>query len=108
MRTTANVANNSIGEKISTQILENEIWKPIKGFEGFYEVSNLGNIKSLPRNGTIKIEKILIGGIDNGGYRIYNLSKNGFNSTKTAHRFVLSLCLVRDLELQNLIIKTKI
>ena len=27
----------------------NEIWKPIKGYEGLYEVSNLGRIKSLTR-----------------------------------------------------------
>ena len=27
----------------------NEIWKPIKGFEGLYEVSNLGRIKALKR-----------------------------------------------------------
>ena len=27
----------------------NEIWKPIKGFEGLYEISNFGNVKSLPR-----------------------------------------------------------
>ena len=26
-----------------------EIWKDIKGFEGKYQVSNLGNIKSLPK-----------------------------------------------------------
>lgn len=26
-----------------------EIWKPITGYKGFYEVSNLGNVKSLPR-----------------------------------------------------------
>ncbi len=36
-----------------------EIWKPIKGYEGLYEISNLGRVKSLPRNGTIKREKIL-------------------------------------------------
>ena len=29
--------------------LFNEIWKPIKGFEGLYEVSNLGNVRSLDR-----------------------------------------------------------
>lgn len=28
---------------------ENEIWKPIFGYEGFYEVSNLGKVKSLER-----------------------------------------------------------
>ena len=26
-----------------------EIWKPISGYEGFYEVSNLGRIRSLER-----------------------------------------------------------
>ena len=26
-----------------------EVWKSVKGFEGLYEVSNLGNIRSLPR-----------------------------------------------------------
>lgn len=29
--------------------LKGEIWKPVVGYEGFYEVSNLGNIKSLDR-----------------------------------------------------------
>ena len=29
---------------------ENEIWKPVLGFEGRYEVSNLGNVKSLITN----------------------------------------------------------
>ena len=28
---------------------EKEIWKSVDGYEGFYEVSNLGNVKSLPR-----------------------------------------------------------
>lgn len=32
--------------------IEGEIWKPVVGFEGLYEVSNLGRIKSLPRNST--------------------------------------------------------
>lgn len=32
--------------------MEKEIWKPVKGFENIYEVSNLGRVKSLAR--TIK------------------------------------------------------
>lgn len=28
--------------------MTNEVWKPIKGYEGRYEVSNLGNVRSLP------------------------------------------------------------
>lgn len=27
----------------------NEIWKPVVGYEGLYEVSNYGNVKSLER-----------------------------------------------------------
>lgn len=30
----------------------NEVWKPIKGYEGLYEVSNLGRVKSLDRVAT--------------------------------------------------------
>ncbi|MFP7224882.1 NUMOD4 domain-containing protein [Priestia filamentosa] len=26
-----------------------EVWKPVKGYEGMYEVSNKGNVKSVPR-----------------------------------------------------------
>ena len=26
-----------------------EIWKPVVGYEGFYEVSNMGRVKSLER-----------------------------------------------------------
>ena len=27
--------------------MENEVWKDIEGYEGLYQVSNLGNVKSL-------------------------------------------------------------
>ena len=30
-------------------MLLKEIWKPIKGYEGLYEVSNLGRVKALER-----------------------------------------------------------
>lgn len=29
--------------------MNNEIWKDIKGYEGLYQVSNLGNVRSLDR-----------------------------------------------------------
>ena len=29
--------------------LFNEVWRPVKGYEGLYEVSNLGNVRSLDR-----------------------------------------------------------
>lgn len=38
--------------------MNEEIWKDIKGYEGLYQVSNLGQVKSLNYNHT-KQEKIL-------------------------------------------------
>ena len=29
--------------------MKKEIWKEIEGFEGFYEISNLGRVRSLDR-----------------------------------------------------------
>ena len=29
--------------------MEKEIWKPIKGFVGYYEISNFGNVRSVKR-----------------------------------------------------------
>ena len=48
-----------------------EIWKDIEGYEGLYQVSNLGRVKSLKFN---KI-KILSQGISGSGYKIVSLSK---------------------------------
>lgn len=59
---------------------QKEIWKPVVGFEGFYEVSNLGRVKSLPR-ATTK------GGImkpytnPKNGYVYVGMSKNGKRSS---------------------------
>lgn len=64
-----------------------EIWKDIKGYEGFYKISNLGNIKSLPRNGTIKYEKILKPNNVAGYYQV-SLQKNGIVEHKKIHRLV--------------------
>ena len=39
---------------------ENEIWKDVVGYEGLYQVSNLGNVKSLDRkrfNGMVMANK---------------------------------------------------
>lgn len=34
------------------EIIEGEIWKDIPNYEGIYQVSNLGRVKSKPRKGT--------------------------------------------------------
>ena len=58
-----------------------EIWKAIKDYEGKYEVSNLGRVKSLERtsrlNRKIK-ERILAPREHTGGYLRVQLSRKDF------------------------------
>lgn len=65
--------------------MKNEIWKPIKGFEGKYLVSDLGRIKSLP-NRTRKTELILKP--QNQTYSFIDLCKDGKVKKMTIHRIV--------------------
>lgn len=72
-----------------------EKWMPVIGFEGFYEVSNLGNIKSVDRlvghnsgGKRIKIGMVLKPGCDKGGYSIVSLCSGNIKHTKTVHRIV--------------------
>lgn len=75
-----------------------EVWKDIKGYEGLYQISSLGNIKSLDRykrskNGKnkyiAKIKGIYLKPSFNGdGYYAVVLSKNGRAKTKPIHRLV--------------------
>lgn len=68
--------------------LNNEVWKPIKGYEGKYEVSNLGRVKSLNYNRTKK-EKILKPTLSYNGYFIVILSKNGKTKKFRVNRLVI-------------------
>lgn len=64
-----------------------EIFKEIEGYEGLYEVSNLGNVKSLNYNKT-KIERILKAEKDIGGYLRVALRKQGKQKHYKIHRLV--------------------
>ena len=65
-----------------------EIWKDVKDYVGYYQVSNLGRIKSLPRNGTINTEKILKPNIIKNGYCQVCLQKDGKRKYEKVHRLV--------------------
>lgn len=67
--------------------MKKEVWKDIKGYEGLYQVSNLGQVKSLNYNHTGK-EKIRKLDISNKGYKCILLVKNGKKKKKTIHRLV--------------------
>lgn len=66
----------------------NEIWKDINGYEGMYQISNLGNVKSLNYRKTGK-EQILKPGKNKDGYLQVVLCKNGEHKKYYVHRLVL-------------------
>lgn len=68
-----------------------EEFKTIQGYEGLYEISNIGNVKSLPKfkgNGYYTEEKILKPKLDKYGYYAVCLRKNNKNIYTTIHRLV--------------------
>jgi hypothetical protein len=74
--------------------MENEIWKDIPSYEGLYQVSNLGNIKSLSRlkfsYGFFRKQnkRILKLATDKKGYLICVLCKNTHRKTIKVHQLV--------------------
>jgi len=66
-------------------------WRDIKCYEGLYQVSNTGLVKSLARIDTHnqpRNERILSSHDDGCGYRILNLCKNGKLKSFKVHRLV--------------------
>ena len=76
--------------------MENEVWKDIVGYEGLYQVSNLGRVKSLKRKvyaGRNRMrwqyERILSNNKTNGnGYIVVSLNKESKSKNKYVHRLV--------------------
>ena len=62
-----------------------EIFKDVLGYEGMYQVSNLGRIKSLKYGREI----ILKATLDSDSYYRVNLSKEGKQKTKRVHQLVV-------------------
>ena len=76
-----------------------EQWKDIKGYEGRYQVSNLGRVKSLPKKmgngvGYMTDTKILHPSTNHNGYCIVNLCKNRVCTFKQVHRLVAEAFIV--------------
>lgn len=64
-----------------------ERWLPVVGYEGLYEVSDWGRVKSLPRNTTRG--GILKQATDKRGAKRVNLSKYGVQEVRLVHHLVL-------------------
>jgi hypothetical protein len=71
-----------------------EVWKDVNGYEGYYQVSNFGRVKSLARvikatNRFLPIkERILVQSIDTVGYRSVGLIKDYKKNTVRIHQLV--------------------
>lgn len=84
-----------IFKNLSINDIDGEVWLDVDGYENFYQVSNLGRVKSLERiinkNGrccSIVKCKILLQSIDEDGYLHVTLSRNSKVSRKIVHRLV--------------------
>ena len=73
----------------------NEVWRPIKGFEGYYECSSFGNIRSIDRvivdvygKPFHKKGRILKSRELNQGYLTVGLSKNNYVKNYLIHRLI--------------------
>jgi hypothetical protein len=64
-----------------------EEWRDIAGYEGLYQVSNLGRVKSLARKNRLQ-DKILTPCNLTSGYLFVALRKNGNTKQFTVHRLV--------------------
>lgn len=65
-----------------------EVWKDIPDYKGLYQISTLGRVKSLPRNGVGKTEKMLSIATNRYGYCKVVLHKNGISKNYFVHRLV--------------------
>lgn len=66
--------------------MKEEIWKDVPNYEGLYQVSNLGNMKSFKKN---MDGLILRSSSKNKGYQYTILSKDGKFENTSIHRLVL-------------------
>ena len=77
-----------IYKNLDLEDMENEIWKDVAGYEGLYEVSSYGRVKSLNYGGCKGVVKIMKQTFDDKGYLNVRLSKDGKTKKIRVHRLV--------------------
>ena len=82
---------NTTTKKIEMNMVKTvvEIWKDVKGFEGLYQVSSLGQVKSLNYQGKKGVEHLLsIAYIRRYRLSLVNLYRDGVKSPVSVNRLV--------------------
>lgn len=86
------MALNGLKQTIGRVVMTDEIWLPVVGFEGLYEVSNYGSVRSLVRVAMANYGERKYGGKNirpilrkADGYLVVNLYKDNKRSQKTLH-----------------------
>lgn len=80
--------------KTTARVPLEEEWRPVAGFEGIYEVSSSGKVRSLDRYKQNHSKKQLVKGVelrphdDTRGYLKVSLSKSGIVKSYKIHRLV--------------------
>lgn len=83
-------------------VVLNEVWKDIKGYEGYYQISNKGKVKSLERRregkgekGILK-ERLLKTTVNSDGYPLVKLYQKGKGKSIKVHRLVVEAFIRED------------
>ncbi len=74
--------------QVIVSIEENELWKDIPGYEGYYSASSLGRIRREDGYYSTKKGKIISLSKDNIGYLRCDLSKNNTRKTIRVHKVI--------------------
>lgn len=61
-----------------------EVWRPIREFNGMYEVSNLGNVRSMRGDSPCEMKQHVI----NSGYKVTRFGIKGKSYSRLVHRLV--------------------
>lgn len=69
---------------------QNEIWKPVLGYEKLYEINESGVVKSLVKKGgrSTRPERLMVVHINHTGYPFVFLSKTGITKRALLHRLI--------------------
>lgn len=65
-----------------------EVWRDITGYEGYYQVSNMGNVKRIAKGSGALLGRNRKFGITGAGYYTVALSKNNKAKSHDVHRLV--------------------